>query len=68
MNSTASELVKEAAATLNHGAAILRLASMEAAEHDAATDLWRRAKAVEELARPLASSLEADGALGPRTT
>jgi hypothetical protein len=51
--STASDLIREATATLQHGAAILRLASMETSKQETATDLWRRAKAVEKLVEPI---------------
>ncbi|MGA2358641.1 MAG: hypothetical protein ABSF66_06550 [Terriglobales bacterium] len=51
--STANELILEATATLKHGAAILRLASMETGKQETATDLWRRAKAVEKLVEPI---------------
>ena len=46
-------LISEALAALVHSAAILRLASMEASQQELATELWRQAKAVEELVDPL---------------
>jgi hypothetical protein len=51
--STTKDLLREATATLHHGAAILRLASMEIGEQKAATELWRSAKAVEQLIEPI---------------
>ena len=56
MPTLASDLIREATATLQHGAAILRLASMETSKQETATDLWRRAKAVEKLVEPLVAT------------
>lgn len=49
-SSEVETLLTEASATLEHGAALFRLAAMEADEQEIATALWRHAKAIQSLA------------------
>jgi len=43
------ELLEEAAITISHGGAILRLASLQSNDETIARDLWRRSAAAEEM-------------------
>lgn len=43
------ELLEEAAITISHGGAILRLASLQSKDEALARDLWRRSTAAEEM-------------------
>jgi ParB-like chromosome segregation protein Spo0J len=49
------DLLEEAALTIRHGRALLRLASLHSKDENLARDLWRRSAAAEAMADELKS-------------
>jgi hypothetical protein len=50
---TIRDLIRDAASSLGHSAAALRLAAMETADQKTATGLWSTARLVEGLVEPV---------------